>query len=83
MNQYRFTPQQHKGMQHMIKDIHFDYKHHDVDFRKSTLLDWLKFLMKMKDRKTYSESNKTKLNEIREYIMRKETFRRYMYIPHP
>lgn len=59
----------------MSKFILDDYKNHKVDFRKSTLLDWYKFLFKMETRKTYSDSNKTKLNEIRDYILRAKLFR--------
>ena len=80
MNQYRFTPQQQKGVKQMFKLISDDYKNHDKEFRKTTLLDWLKFLSKMETRKTYSDSNKTKLNEIRDFIMTSKLFpQRYQY----
>ena len=79
MNKYKFTNEHQKGIHNMLKFILDDYKNHKVEFRKSTLLDWLKFLMKMKDRKTYSDSNKSKLNEIRDYILREKLFRYELY----
>ena len=79
MNKYKFTNEHQKGIHNMLKFILGDYKNQKVDFRKSTLLDWLKFLMKMKDRKTYSDSNKSKLNDIRDYILRAKLFRYELY----
>ena len=79
MNKYKFTNEHQKGIHNMLKFILDDYKNQKVDFRKSTLLDWLKFLMKMKDRKTYSDSNKSKLNDIRDYILRAKLFRYELY----
>lgn len=73
--QHTFTIKQQKGVEQMFKLINNDYLNHTKEFRKSTLLDWLKFLSKMEKRKTYSETNKTKLNEIRDYIMTSKLFR--------
>jgi len=75
MNSHKFTRRQRRAIPRMKSFIMNDYGNHDVEFRKSTLLDWIKFLFKMETRKTYSDANQKKLNEIRDYIMTSKLFR--------
>jgi|TARA_B110000977_G_scaffold182045_1_gene243294 hypothetical protein len=69
--EFRFTKEQTEGIHLMYSVIYDNYSAIKAGgVRRKRLLAWMGFLNNIKDRKTYSNLSQSKLNEIRQLIIK-------------
>ena len=69
----RFTEEHKEGLERMYQYLYQNFtaiKGGKIATKR--LLDWMRFVNKLTARKTYSKLNQSKLNEIREFIIKKQ-----------
>jgi hypothetical protein len=69
----RFTVEQKEGIDKMYNYLYQNYAAiKEGGVGKKRLIGWMSFVYKLTDRKTYSKLHQSKLNEIREFIIKKQ-----------
>jgi len=69
----RFTVEQKEGIDKMYNYLYQNYAAiKEGGAGKKRLIGWMSFVYKLTDRKTYSKLHQSKLNEIREFIIKKQ-----------
>tara|TARA_Y100000389_G_scaffold79066_1_gene75802 strand:- start:323 stop:559 length:237 start_codon:yes stop_codon:yes gene_type:complete len=67
----RFTEEHKEGLDRMYEYLFENYSEiRDGGAGKKRLLNWMRFVSMLKDRKTYSKLSQSKLNEIRQIIIK-------------
>jgi hypothetical protein len=69
----RFTEEHKEGLERMYNYLYQNYEAIKVGGAgRNRLIGWMRFVNKLTARKTYSKLNQSKLNEIREFIIKKQ-----------
>jgi len=69
----RFTEEHKEGLETMYNYLYQNYASiKEAGVGKKRLIGWMRFVNKLTARKTYSKLNQSKLNEIREFIIKKQ-----------
>jgi hypothetical protein len=69
----RFTVEQKEGIDKMYNYLYQNYAAIKEDgVGKKRLIGWMRFVGRLFNRKTYSKLHQSKLNEIREFIIKQQ-----------